>query len=70
MKEKKGYKSVLLIALTLLALILITSFGEPHPWAAASNPVQEQGQSDIQAYSNFEGINTPWCIGWTSGLQN
>ncbi|MDP3387824.1 MAG: hypothetical protein Q8S24_11355 [Eubacteriales bacterium] len=70
MKEKKNYKSVLVIVLTLLALIVITKFTEPHPWAAAIDPSLEQTQSEVSNSSIFKGLNTPWCCEWTSGLQN
>lgn len=70
MKEKKGYKSVLLIALTLLALIVVTNFVEPQPWATLPDPLQEQIQCETPGHTYFTGLITPWCCEWTSSLQN
>jgi hypothetical protein len=70
MKAKKGYKSVLIIAVTLLVLFAINSYAEPHPWATIADPLQEQVQSDTSGHTHFAGFSTPWCCEWNSGLQN
>ena len=70
MKEKKGYKSVLIIAVTLLVLFAVASFTEPNPWATIPDPLQEQVQCDTPGHTHFVGFNTPWCCEWTSALQN
>lgn len=70
MKEKKGYKSVLIIAVTLLVLFAINSYAEPHPWATVADPLQEQVQNDTSGHTRFAGLSTPWCCEWNSVLQN